>query len=72
MTFGTTPTPSPMNIGATVTTTLSTTGLPLGRGGLLRNEDKTLEPPSIMTDLSPRVFKIAGSADGAMRPVSCQ
>lgn len=69
-TFGTTPTPSPINIGATVTMTVSTTGVPFARGGLRRNDDKTFDPPSIMTDFRPSVVKMPGSAVGAIRPGS--
>lgn len=72
LTFGTTPTPSPINIGATVTTTVSTTGDPPERDGLRRNDDSTLEPPSIMTDFRPNPFNIDGNESGAIRPNPCQ
>jgi hypothetical protein len=69
LTSGTTLTPSPMNIGATVTMTLSTRGVPSPLAGLRRKDDNTLDPPSTMTDFRPRTFKISGIEFGAIRPV---
>jgi len=57
-----------MNIGATVTTTISTKGLPSSPAGAWRKEESTRDPPSIITDLSPSVFKIPGRAFGGILP----
>ena len=58
-----------MNIGATVTTTVSTTGDPPDLEGLRKKDDSTRDPPSIMTDLRPIPLSIAGKESGAIRPI---
>lgn len=68
LTFGTTPTPSPMNIGATVMMILSTNGVPSLLVGLRRKDDSTFDPPSTITDCRPDLSSIPGIEVGAIRP----
>jgi hypothetical protein len=57
-----------MNIGATVMITLSTTGDPSLRGGLRKKDDRTRDPPSIITDRRPSLRSMSGIVSGAIRP----
>lgn len=68
LTSGTTPTPSPMNIGATVTMTESTRGDPSLLDGAWRKDDNMRDPPSIITLPRPREERIGGRAVGGIRP----
>lgn len=68
LTCGTTPTPSPMNVGATVTTTESTSGVPSVLGGACKNDERIIDPPSIMTDLSPRRVRMLGKSFALILP----
>jgi hypothetical protein len=57
-----------MNIGATVMITPSTTGDPSLQGGLRRKEERTRDPPSIITDRRPSLRSMSGIVSGAIRP----
>ena len=69
LTSGTTPTPSPMNMGATVIIMLSTTGDPSDRGSECRNAERMRDPPSIMTERRASFERISGRSRGGIRPV---
>ena len=68
--MGTTPTPSPMNMGATVTITLSTRGERSALRGACRNDERILEPPSIMTLRNPSILRMSGRSFGGIRPAA--
>lgn len=58
-----------MNMGATVTTTESTKGVPSFLGGARRYAERIIDPPSIMTDLRPKRARISGRSLGLILPV---
>ena len=64
-------TPSPINIGATVTTTLSIIADPSSLRGAWRKDEMTRDPPSIMAERIPREVKILTRPWGGMCP-KCQ